>query len=599
VPAAGANPHLARALVAEARLAHYQEDLHAARASAERGLALAVRLEDPACLANALGVLAFWNSMGGDLAVARRFAQATVDAARRAGDPWLLAWALHVWGQVLRRSGDLAAAQPALEESLALFRETGDERGLASPLTTLGIVATARGDYARARQLHETVHAIGRALDDPEVQVKSLDYLAALACLSDSYAQAQALYQKVVSDARELGLTGTLARGLRGLGQVGLAGGHWHAAAGNLWKSLQLEQQRQYVPGVALSLAALGRVAAATGQARTGARLLGAAQATFDASGRVTEASDHIELKRSVDVVRAQLEPAEFEAAWAEGGELTLEQAIAAALSCLPVADHSPAIVPAPGAPAASPPLRLVAFGATRVFRGEQALAEWPYAKVKELLFFLAAHPARTKAQIGLALWPDASPSQLRNSLGMALYHLRRALGQPDWVVFEAGQYRFNRSKHGWFDVDAFEVHLAHVRAPVAAPEQTLAHLEQAVALYQGDFAEDLVEGDWFLLRREALRRKYLDTLLGLGEHLFARGDYLRAAGAYRQAIEKDEVLEAAHRELMRCYARLGERGQALRHYQTLVDLMRAELGADPARETRLLYEQLHRGDSL
>jgi DNA-binding SARP family transcriptional activator len=107
------------------------------------------------------------------------------------------------------------------------------------------------------------------------------------------------------------------------------------------------------------------------------------------------------------------------------------------------------------------------------------------------------------------------------------------------------------------------------------------------------------LEGEWFLLRREELRRKYLDALLNLGQLLGARGDYAHAAECYRRAIEKDEVLEEAHRELMRCYARLGERGQALRHYQTLEQLMRDELGSAPAAESVTLFQRLKRGEEV
>ncbi len=84
-----------------------------------------------------------------------------------------------------------------------------------------------------------------------------------------------------------------------------------------------------------------------------------------------------------------------------------------------------------------------------------------------------------------------------------------------------------------------------------------------------------------------------------LGQLFFAREDYIRAAETYRRAIEKDEVLEAAHRELMRCYARSGERGQALRHYQTLTRIMRDELGSPPAPESVALYERLRRGETV
>jgi DNA-binding SARP family transcriptional activator len=121
--------------------------------------------------------------------------------------------------------------------------------------------------------------------------------------------------------------------------------------------------------------------------------------------------------------------------------------------------------------------------------------------------------------------------------------------------------------------------------------------LHEAIQLYRGDFLEDCVEGEWFLLPREELRRKYLDSLLNLGALLFAQGHYEGAAETYRRAIEKDNVLESAHRELMRCYARLGEHGRALRHYQTLQHIMQTEFGSAPAPESIVLYERLRRGE--
>ncbi len=123
--------------------------------------------------------------------------------------------------------------------------------------------------------------------------------------------------------------------------------------------------------------------------------------------------------------------------------------------------------------------------------------------------------------------------------------------------------------------------------------------MQAAIDLYQGDYVEDLFEGEWFLLRREELRRKYLSALLDLGRLLFTQGEHARAAETYRRAIEKDEMLEEAHRELIRCYARLGERGQALRHYQTFKQMMQDELGSSPAAESAALYERLKRGEEI
>ena len=287
---------------------------------------------------------------------------------------------------------------------------------------------------------------------------------------------------------------------------------------------------------------------------------------------------------------------------------MTLEGAIACALDEPTATPQHEEDTPSPTAPTAAaeakapPELRIFALGPARVYRGEEALAssEWTYAKSRELLFYLLGHPSRTKAQIGLDLWPEASPSQLRSTFHNVLHHLRQALGRSEWVLFEKGRYAFNRSLDYFYDVEAFESKLAQARrVEDEAPAQAIPRLKEAVELYGGDFLEDCAESEWAFVRQEELRRTYQEALLELGRLLFAQNRYGEAAKAYRKAIEHDHYLESAHRELMRCQARMGERGQALRHYRDLIELLRKELGSSPAPETTELYERLRRGEVI
>ncbi len=281
---------------------------------------------------------------------------------------------------------------------------------------------------------------------------------------------------------------------------------------------------------------------------------------------------------------------------------MSMEQAIAYALA-KPSLLHDET-VPSSGGESTSkeakvlPELRIFSLGLAQVYRGTHALtsSDWTYIKGRELLFYLLCHRSRTKEQIGLALWPDASVSQLRNNFRVTMYYLRRALGRPDWITCDGACYAFNRQLPYWFDVEAFEGCLARARRCAAtSPDQAIQILEEAVSLYQGNFLEDLAAGDWLLLRREALQRQYLEALFTLGQGLFAQGKYSHAADAFRQVISYDSYHEAAHRELMRCYARQGERGRAIQCYQALFARMRDELRFVPNSETTALFERLHR----
>ncbi|HEY1351554.1 MAG TPA: BTAD domain-containing putative transcriptional regulator [Ktedonobacteraceae bacterium] len=243
-------------------------------------------------------------------------------------------------------------------------------------------------------------------------------------------------------------------------------------------------------------------------------------------------------------------------------------------------------------------PLRLLGFGCARIL--SDLPPDWRYAKARELLFYLLCSPARSKEQIGLALWPDASPGQLRRSFHTALHHLRRVLGRAEWILFTHERYCFNRGLDYWFDVETFEAHLDQARQLQAAePLGAISHLQEGLKLYQGDFLEGAAMGDWYLPRQRQLKTCYQHALLTLGQLFFASGQYPRAAETYHRLIEHDSLQEVAHRELMRCHARQGERSQALRHYQVLANLLHRELQACPAPETADLFERLRNGEAI
>jgi hypothetical protein len=86
---------------------------------------------------------------------------------------------------------------------------------------------------------------------------------------------------------------------------------------------------------IAECLAGVVGVAEAEGRPERAARLLGAAAAILEANDMPLPAIYQPDLERISDTVRAQLDEATFEAAWAEGRAMALEdweQAVAYAL---------------------------------------------------------------------------------------------------------------------------------------------------------------------------------------------------------------------------------------------------------------------------
>jgi DNA-binding SARP family transcriptional activator len=187
----------------------------------------------------------------------------------------------------------------------------------------------------------------------------------------------------------------------------------------------------------------------------------------------------------------------------------------------------------------------------------------------------------------------------LRSVFHVTLYRLRRALARPDCVLYDNEQYAFNHAVPYWYDVEAFEGLLAQADAVDAADPLTAATLRsQAVALYGGDFLEDLSAEDdhWALVRRESLLTRYLGALKRLGAFHETKGQFAAALDVYARLVARESYDEAAHQAVMRCHQRLGDRPAALRHYRIFVKSVNEELGVEPLPETTSLYRHILRG---
>jgi hypothetical protein len=83
---------------------------------------------------------------------------------------------------------------------------------------------------------------------------------------------------------------------------------------------------------LATALALLAGAIGALGQPQQAARLLGASERALERLGAFHQLNDKREIDGMIATVRARLDEATFQATWAEGRELTLEQAVAQTL---------------------------------------------------------------------------------------------------------------------------------------------------------------------------------------------------------------------------------------------------------------------------
>jgi len=234
------------------------------------------------------------------------------------------------------------------------------------------------------------------------------------------------------------------------------------------------------------------------------------------------------------------------------------------------------------------PQLHISLLGAPAIEVGRKAI-ETDTRKATALLAYLAvSEQPQRRATLAALLWPDSDEQKARGALRRTLSVLRSALGDR------------------WLEADGETVDLdrASVRVDVTEFRRAIndGRLEEALTLYRGD----LLEGfslrdspqfdDWQATQADALRTAFGDVLSRLAAAAEREGDLAAGLGYGKRRLAVDPLHEPAHRELMRLYARSGDRSAALRQYREAARLLDQELGVAPVAETRLLYEAIEAG---
>jgi non-specific serine/threonine protein kinase len=199
----------------------------------------------------------------------------------------------HYLGHRARLAGNLAEASCHLQASLAGYYAVGNNDMASVVLWRLSRVAVAQGDNAAARDYLEQGLAIDPAQRSPQHYAELLLERSALAARQGEAAALPMLRECLTA----------------------------------LYKADDLKWVSQAV-------AVAAEVALRCGDGVRAARLLGAADGLWQSLPMhiYYKMDYHSECERLLPLVRAALPSAEFEAAWATGERMTLEQAVAYAL---------------------------------------------------------------------------------------------------------------------------------------------------------------------------------------------------------------------------------------------------------------------------
>lgn len=510
---------------------------------------------------------------------------------------------------------DSVDAAPALTAAQRLSADRG--RALCHQLT--GLAHAMRGEARDSRmQMDRCIAVAERSGDRWLLAVMTMRRALALHLLGD-LAAAQADYEAAVPALRAMGEHWFLSLALEGMAINALARGDLSAAGAYARESvivLRPEPDAWFVSrsldAIAVILLAItpGEGAPADQRAEAAARLMGAAEALRRRCGAGIIGPDVQRHAATVERLRLRMGAEAYAAAFATGLTLTLADTFALmdrdpVVAALANDPQTPARSPAVVVPGTPRTLVLNVLGVVSMHdSGATVAAEaLPSGKGLELLLFLLLHRGATRDEVGVALWPDASAAQVRNVFHVTMHHLRRALGPTRWITFERNVYRFDRTPEpGWvldLDVDAVLDASARLRALLRAPRPdvplVLAPFRAALDRNRGPLAQGFVREDWIVPHQDRVRTAWADGMDALAQLAVGQGGYGEAASALEALLAQEPLRESAHRLYLETLIARGEPARALAHYEALTAVLRREVGARPAPETRAIAERLRR----
>ena len=204
--------------------------------------------------------------------------------------------------------------------------------------------------------------------------------------------------------------------------------------------------------------------------------------------------------------------------------------------------------------------------------------------KLRLLLAYLVLNAGQTlpREKVAGVLWPNSGENAARKNLRNYVWRLRKAIGE-EYLAADKNTVAFRTESPYRFDVQILAQD---------ADEGSNARLLEAVAAYRGELLPGHYE-DWIQLERESLRALFERRMKELLERLESERRWAEVVSWAEQWLSLGQTAEPAYRSLMRGYAGLGDLAGVATGYDRCRQALVEDLGVEPSRETRALFERL------
>jgi predicted ATPase/DNA-binding SARP family transcriptional activator len=230
------------------------------------------------------------------------------------------------------RQNDPEAGIPYAQESLALAETLDDQPLMAYALNCLGVTHVLKGNLVEAGRYLDQALLIYQNLDDKRGIARTVSNRATVLAYQGNFSSAIDLLKDYLSLAESLEDIYVVAWYQLGLGSFQILQGEIEQGTKHLKKGLSLYCQIKNIFFIGTCMIGLAGAANGRHQPLEAAHLFGAREGIHESIGSKLDAGLQPIYESLVSQTRAMLDESAFEAAWAKGRAMTLDEAVEYAL---------------------------------------------------------------------------------------------------------------------------------------------------------------------------------------------------------------------------------------------------------------------------
>lgn len=225
----------------------------------------------------------------------------------------------------------------------------------------------------------------------------------------------------------------------------------------------------------------------------------------------------------------------------------------------------------------------------------------WTTRRARDIFCYIATRKHRRVPKDVLieAFWGDEEFEAIEKNFHPTISHIRKALNsrqafKQNFIVFRDGAYQLNPEFSYRIDTEEFVnfIVAAETAKRDKEPKVLRDSLESAYALYRGDFMDGLYD-DWAEEQRHFYREQFSRVLNALAKLSVEEKRWTDALNYANQILLIDPYREDLHRLVMKVLAAQSKPAAVKKHFETMQEVLKQELGIEPAAETRRLFKEL------